>query len=369
MRYCTSCGHELGAGRFCTNCGHPAATAPAATPAVVTDQAWRTDTAERERVPAAPSGPPPSGPPPSGRPPFGPPPSAPPPSAPPPPTPPVGSPAPPPPAPAPSSGPRFPLFADELTDDVDRPRDPSATAVIPAVPAAQPTHHRRRSPVLPWLAAIVVLALVVLLGFWLVTGTGGDDTAKDPAGTRSAPGHSGGSSPDDGSKGTEPDAQPGDLADQAHAAVPATAPPNEDVDGKRVTYGADNLFDGIPETCWRMPGDGSGQEITIKLRKDTEVRRVGLINGYAKSASDARGRELDWYHGNRRVLSVDWVFDDGTTISQDLDDTTAVQSIDVDDVTTSTITLRMVSVSPPGKGRAARDYTAISEISLLGAAG
>ena len=32
----------------------------------------------------------------------------------------------------------------------------------------------------------------------------------------------------------------------------------------------------------------------------------------------------------------------------------------------SSVTLRLVSVSPPGTGRSARDYTAVSEVSLMG---
>jgi hypothetical protein len=160
---------------------------------------------------------------------------------------------------------------------------------------------------------------------------------------------------------------PGDVTADSTAEVPATAPPNQDVQGNRVDYVAANMFDGVPETCWRMVGDATGREITITLPGKTVLSSVGLINGYAKTARDAQGHDLDWYHGNRRVLSVEWVFDDGTTLSQDLADSTAVQSIDVDDVTTSTITLRLVSVSDPGTGRAARDYTAISDLSIISA--
>jgi hypothetical protein len=65
------------------------------------------------------------------------------------------------------------------------------------------------------------------------------------------------------------------------------------------------------------------------------------------------------------VLSVEWVFDDGSTVQQDLDDTTGVQYVDVD-VTTRTVVLRLVSVSPPGRGRAARDYTAVSDLVFVG---
>ena len=79
-----------------------------------------------------------------------------------------------------------------------------------------------------------------------------------------------------------------------------------------------------------------------------------------------RGGSVDWYHGNRRIDSVEWVFDDGSTVSQDLGDTTDVQSVDVD-VTTTTITLRLVAVSEPGTGPASRDYTAISDLSLISA--
>jgi hypothetical protein len=147
--------------------------------------------------------------------------------------------------------------------------------------------------------------------------------------------------------------------------VPATAPPNQDVDGHPVTYGAHHLLDRVPETCWRMPGDGTGAEITVTLARPARLRSVGIVNGYAKEAVDAQGDTVDWYHGNRRVLAVEWVFDDGTTASQTLRDTTAVQSVDVD-VTTRTVTLRLLDVSPPGTGPARRDYTAISELTLVG---
>jgi hypothetical protein len=66
------------------------------------------------------------------------------------------------------------------------------------------------------------------------------------------------------------------------------------------------------------------------------------------------------------VESVVWVFDDGTKVRQKLDDSTDLQMVDVGDVVTSKVVLRLVTVSKPGKGDAARDYTAISEVSLVG---
>jgi len=96
------------------------------------------------------------------------------------------------------------------------------------------------------------------------------------------------------------------------------------------------------------------------------LTRVGMINGYAKNAV-VGGRNLNWYVGNRRVLSAQWVFDDGTTVDQPLGSTKQMQTIDLGTpVSTSTVTLRLVSVSAPGTGRSARNYTAVSEVSLVG---
>ncbi|CAI9419710.1 zinc ribbon domain-containing protein [Nocardioides sp. T2.26MG-1] len=294
MKFCVSCGHELGVGRFCTNCGHPIDRAP-------TDAGWRTDTAERPAIPPSP---------------------------------------------------RFPLFADEVEEPP---------------PAPEPPYAEHRGPRPPWgMWALVALALVAVagLGIWLVSD--GDDPAgagrtgpRDSASTQDGPGSS-----DSGRPSASTD--PSGVTAGAKVEVPDTAPPGQDISGKPVDYEAANMLDGIPETTWRMPGDGTGKEIVLTLAGDTRLRSVGLINGYAKTARDGRGRELDWYHGNRRTDRVEWVFDDGSTVTQDLEDTTGVQSVDVD-ITTTTVTLRLVSVSAPGTGRAARDYTAISEVSLVGA--
>jgi hypothetical protein len=329
MSTCVNCGHELGAGRFCTNCGRPAAAPPAA---------WRTDTAERQPATPPPTPPPPPPPPRPAEPPL---------------TPPVGSVPP---------KPRFPLFADEV-DGAPGPVDSSPVPPPPPLAPTAPSHHRRRRPWGPWVAVAAVLVLVAGLGIWLLTDDDGS-TATDPGPDRS-PSRSASHSPST-SRPSDP-VPAGDVTADSTAEVPATAPPNQDVQGNRVDFVAANMLDGVPETCWRMAGDGTGEEITITLPGETVVSSVGLVDGYAKTARDAQGRELDWYHGNRRVLSVEWVFDDGTTLSQDLEDSTAVQSIDVDDVRTSTITLRLVSVSAPGTGRAARDNTAISDLSIISA--
>jgi hypothetical protein len=309
MTDCAKCGHELGLGRYCTNCGHPV-DGPATEPA---DEDWRTGTAERPRTPAAP---PPA----------------------------------PPPAWTPPPAPRYPLFADEAdgavgTTHVDAPYESTAPQ----------THHRRSRPWGVWVAAAAVVALVSVLGVRLLTG----DDSETPTAQESKS-----SAPDGGAKDPSKDDPgtdtPAGLTAESTVTVPATAKPNQDVNGQPVDYRAANMLDGVPETCWRMPGDGSGEQIVITLPQKTRLRSVGLINGYAKQV---QGR--DWYHGNRRIVKVEWVFDDGTKHPQVLGDTTAVQSIDVD-TTTTKITLRLVSVSKPGTGPAARDFTAISDLLFVG---
>jgi hypothetical protein len=318
MTDCAKCGHELGVGRYCTNCGAPVDSAPASP-----DPEWRTDTAERPRTPPPlPPGPPPASPPPAS----------------------------PPPAWTPPPAPRFPLYADEVVDPVDEPVG-EADDEVP-----QQTDHRRSRSTGAWVAAAVVLVLVLLVGVWLVTA--GDDDAPPTTGQPDSSGPAAGGDPsgEDDRSDVPASPAPSGLTAESQVTVPATAAPGADVDGNPVGFDGTNMLDGVPETCWRMPGDGTGEEIVVTLPEETRLRSVGMINGYAK-----QGGAVDWYHGNRRVEQVEWVFDDGTTVPQTFDDTEAVQSVDVD-VTTRTVTIRLVAVSEPGKGPSRRDFTAISDL-------
>ena len=154
-----------------------------------------------------------------------------------------------------------------------------------------------------------MLVLVASVGVWLLLGSGDDTspTASDTAATDSAPASPKASESKEPKPSPKPSegkpGKPDDVARSATAKVPATAPPNEDVDGNMVRYEGRNMLDGVPETTWRMAGDGTGETITFDLAEPTTISEVGMINGYAKTANDG-GRELDWYTGNRRVLEV-----------------------------------------------------------------
>jgi len=294
---------------------------------------------------------------------------------------------------------RYPLFADELDDpdDPDDPGDPGTVLRAPLPPDPAPTEvagiepepvaydeesgrHARAVPLawLPWALAAGFLLLVAAGGAWLLLAPGDDSTAADtPAPTTQAeattdqatastePAETPSPTPEPSPSETIPPGEPVDVAGLATARAPSTAPANQDVAGNPVTYVAGNMLDGLPATCWRMPGDGTSTELTFTLPAATTLTRVGLVNGYAKTAVEG-GRKLNWYIGNRRVLSATWVFDDGTEVAQPLGATKQMQTIDIGAVTTSTVRLRLVAVSSPGTGRSARNYTAVSEVTLVG---
>lgn len=209
-------------------------------------------------------------------------------------------------------------------------------------------------------AALLVGLVVVLLRVFGVDGAGPQDTATDPAASE-------GSGADEDSAESTAEGAPetvGRAADVARAAtfaVPATAPATTDFDGQLVAYTADQMRDGLPATTWRTAGDASGAVITVTLRRPTVVSRVGLINGYAKQV-----RGVDWYPNNRRILAAQWGFDDGTSLEQTFTERPDLQQMEVPAVLTSTVTLTISSVTPPGPGSLGRDYTAISEVAITG---
>ncbi|GAA3669647.1 hypothetical protein GCM10022237_31890 [Nocardioides ginsengisoli] len=316
--YCTTCGHELGIGRFCTNCGQPV---PGRHP-------------EAAPTSAAPVVPPPTG--------------QLPPAA------------------------RYPLFAEGAPATQVTPSGPPPPP--PPSPYGPPQPERKRGVAwLPWVIAVVLVALVAGIGVLLLVNSGGssDDTAKQrqtPVTDGGSPGPTSGEPAQPDSSGTGAPVQAPDPADvidltgETTAEVPATAPPSRDRGNHPVTFGAANLLDGRPRTSWRMPGDGTGLTLTFDLGRTVVLTQVGLINGYAK----VDGAD-NWYRGNRRIQAVQWEFDDGTRITQELVDRPTMQPQSIDPVETRTVKLHLITVSAPGKGPNGRDFTAISDVLLRGA--
>jgi len=320
MKFCMQCGHELGASRTCAGCGTTVAVEPLPAPQLppagaryplFVDEVDSVSMSTSGRVLATP----------------------------------VTEPLlPPPPPAAPPAAHRADTEPSALWDDPDatQVRLPSV-AVVPA---------RRGGMAAVWLAlGALVLGLLVLGGWLLLHGGQSAPEADHGAGA---------------STGAAPTTSGDAVSSTATAQAPVTRAPGVDTQGRPTTYDASNMLDGKPSTAWEMPGDGTGKALTFTLAGPTHLTSVGLVNGYAKTAREGAAT-VDWYAGNRRVLKVEWVFDDGSTVGQDLRQTKDLQTTKVD-VTTTTVTLRLVEVSKPGKGAARRDMTPISEVSLTGQA-
>ena len=215
---------------------------------------------------------------------------------------------------------------------------------------------RERPPWLPWAIGAVLLLIVSLV---LASCLGGDDDepAADDTATETAQ-----------TTTPETEGEPArvvDLTRRVTVAAPPAAPATTDLDGELVAYEPRRMLDATPATAWRTVGDATGAVITFTLAKPSTIRRVGLINGYAKQVANGAGL-VDWYPNNRRITAVEWVFDDGTVVRQDLKEKAKLQRLTIDPVTTSTVQLRLLTVSAPGAGVLGRDYTAISDVLIAG---
>lgn len=223
---------------------------------------------------------------------------------------------------------------------------------IPTEGAATPT-GRTLPTWVPWaLGALLVAILFVVLASCL----GGED--DEPVATTTG-------NPTTGSVDQGEPAQVVNLTPRAKVSAPKAAPATEDLDGSLVDYAPRNMLDGFATTAWRTPGDATGETITLTLRRPATIRRVGIVNGFAKQVPSGTGL-VDWYPNNRRVTAVEWVFDDGTTHRHDLAEKPKMQRLTIDPVTTTTVQLRLIGVTEPGPGVLGRDYTAISELLLAG---
>lgn len=305
MNHCVHCGAELGVGRFCVNCGAPVAAAPA--PELVDTHTWDAldETAVRPAVP----------------------------------------------------GPLAPI--------------PPVLPPVATVPSAGPRRKgpRRRTPVMVWVILGLLLLLVLVLGSCLALGVGDDDdsgAAPDSTTTLASPTDS--DTPEvtvDPTATGLPSVNLATIAAVEQAPRPM-APGTAYGTGERVTYDAAHMLDRDPTTVYRLAGDASGTTLVFDLGRDRTITAVGLVNGYAKTSRDG-SRDVDHYLANRRVLLVEWTFDDGTVLEQELAETREPQSLQVpDEVVSRTVTLRLVEVSAPGTGRYAKNSTALGSVLLVG---
>jgi hypothetical protein len=168
---------------------------------------------------------------------------------------------------------------------------------------------------------------------------------------------------------TEADAAAGDPADLVRADVTVVSascerPPAVDTARNPVEYKPEFAANGDLDSAWQCRGDGVGETLELSLGDGAPVVSVGLLPGYTKVDPHD---DTEWYPLNRRLTEVLWHFDDGTTVSQQLDpdpDRRDLQAMELPaPVETSRIVLEIVS-SAPGSSDA-HPNVAISDLQIL----
>lgn len=131
---------------------------------------------------------------------------------------------------------------------------------------------------------------------------------------------------------------------------------------ERATYGPELLFDSDDNTGWgASKTDGTGQSVLVRFDGPVLLTRMGVTAGYTKVGprKDRGCADVSAFGFNRHVTSVEYAFDDGSTIVQYLDEVPGLQFIEAErPITTSTARITILStVRPSG----ADDDTVISE--------
>jgi hypothetical protein len=236
------------------------------------------------------------------------------------------------------------------------PAHETGPSTLAETPTRRHQADRRRPSWVPW--AVGAGVLLVLLGILAVLASMSGEDDDRPEGLATDPGQQ-------SSESEAPIVTTVDLTRRLKVSAPAAAPPTTDLDGQLISYGPRRMVDGVPATAWRTVGDATGQTITFTLAESSSIRRVGLINGFARQVQSG-DTLVDWYPNNRRITLVEWVFDDGTVVQQDLKEKSTLQRLTIEPVTTTDVQLRLLRVTAPGAGALGRDYTVISEILLAG---
>lgn len=137
------------------------------------------------------------------------------------------------------------------------------------------------------------------------------------------------------------------------------APSSRDAAGSPVTYEATNMVDGDVETAWRTRGDASGETITLQFAEPIRIYSLGLIPGYSKIDPTSG---VDRFRQERVITEVVYDLGDGQELHQTFEAEPTLQTLPVDGVFATSVTIEIIGTAPPGDK--AFDFTAISEIQI-----
>lgn len=122
---------------------------------------------------------------------------------------------------------------------------------------------------------------------------------------------------------------------------------------------AAGLIDDDPGTIWRCEGDGVGDSITFTFEQGTSLVGVRLTNGNTVWP--------DSYAAERRLLSVEWRFPDGSFFVQGLAANKAeLQEVRFPAMVTGSVTMTVLASTDPGESGV--DAVSIGMLEFLGPA-
>lgn len=219
---------------------------------------------------------------------------------------------------------------------------------------------RRRansSTILP-LAGLMLLgaALLVgafLLGRWTVSCISSAAAATHGSTTGTRSGATASASPTaatTGQVGIPPPVPPGPFRGPlvpiriGGAAASCVAPDAVDAGNHPVSYAAANVIDGRLVTAWRCAGAAIGEQLVLSLAHETEIVRVGLVPGYAKT-DPIDG--TDRYAQNNRITKVAWLFDGAHGVVQAMSGSPtdrSLRTLRIHPVRATTVVLRVLAV-------------------------
>jgi F5/8 type C domain len=234
----------------------------------------------------------------------------------------------------------------------------SAAPTIPSYPGADsarlPGESRQSNPVLTAgviAIALLLLALVGIVGYFVIRQSGSSDSAKTDSSVTPTP-----------KSGTSPQGR--ETPDTREDATP-TPPPNAlplqitaSSSSMRLavqanTYYASNTIDGKRSTAWieGVDGAGIGEWVRYDFDRPITLHRILFQPGYFKSPAI-------WTQNNR-LATVSAQFSDGSTRTLNFDNRMDSQKVDVGAVKTKWVRLVIESVYPGSD-----PDTAISEVAF-----
>ena len=228
----------------------------------------------------------------------------------------------------------------------------------------QESEGRRRSPLLPILAAltgVLLLGGIALLGWYLLAGDTGGATAANATVQES---DAAGDAPAGlGVTATPVSASDNEVVTPRSVTASCQSAASVDDAGHSTSFEPGNAVDLLPETAWRCDGAGGGT-LEFSFEEPTTVERFGLIPGYAKV--DPR-TGVDRFHQNHTVTEATWTLrlENGHTLSivQPINDPAAdyawMRLSAPQQVVSGTMT-----VTGTGNPSALRDFTPVSDIQL-----